>query len=190
MLGGRDEVGVDGLDVARVGLAAPALHEPLDDGRRLVDLLLRDGRQAQPARRLGDEGQRGHRHPGEVFAETYRLLNEQRLGLTITPWLVVDESLQPDTRALQLVQQDVTSPWTSNQTTTLRGTFTRRGSSLRTFKVSTPYDGTLATSVRAARGERLRINVHTATICGARTMTLRVTRTAGAGAFSVAVSRP
>jgi len=129
-------------------------------------------------------------NPGEVFAETYRVLNEQRLGLPITPWLVVDESLQPDTRALQLVQEDVTSPWTSNHTTTLRGTFARRGSSVRTFKVSTPYDGTLATSLRAASGERLRINVHTQTICGARTATLRVTRTAGAGAFSLVVSLP
>ena len=47
MLGGGDEVGVDGLDVPRVGLAAPALHEPLDDRLRLVDLLLRHRRQAR-----------------------------------------------------------------------------------------------------------------------------------------------
>jgi hypothetical protein len=129
-------------------------------------------------------------NPGEVFAETYRLLNEQRLGLPITQWLVVDESLQPDARALQLVEQDVTSPWAGNRTTTLRGTFARRGSSVRTFKVSTPYDGTLATSLRSARGERLRINVHTATVCGSRTTTLRVTRVSGSGSFSVSVSRP
>ena len=129
-------------------------------------------------------------NPGEVFAETYRVLNEQRLGLPTTAWRVVDESLQPDARALQLVQQDVTSPWTSNHTTTLRGTFARRGSSVRTFKVSTPYDGALSTSVRSARGERLRINVRAETVCGARTTTLRVTRTAGFGGFSVAVSLP
>src|SRR5262245_35060195 len=40
VLGGRDEVGVHGLDVAWVGVAAPALHEALDDRARLVDLLL------------------------------------------------------------------------------------------------------------------------------------------------------
>jgi hypothetical protein len=68
VLGGRDEVRVDGLDVPRVGLTPPALHEPLDDGLRLVDLLLRDGRQAQAAGGLGDEGERGDRHPGEVLA--------------------------------------------------------------------------------------------------------------------------
>lgn len=129
-------------------------------------------------------------NPGEVFAETYRLLNEQRLGLPITSWEVVDASLQPDTRALQLVQQDVTTPWTSNHTITLHGTFARRGPSVRTFKVATPYDGTLVTTLRAASGERLKINVHSATICGSRTTTLRVTRAAGTGAFELAVSLP
>jgi hypothetical protein len=129
-------------------------------------------------------------NPGEAFAEAYRLLNEQRLGLPITPWRVVDPSLQPDARALQLVQEDVTAPWATNTTTTLRGTFARRGSSVRTFKVATPYDGRLVTSLRSARGERLKINVHAATVCGTRTTTLRVTRTSGFGAFSVVVSRP
>ena len=39
VLGGGDQVGVDGLDVPRVGLAAPADHEPLDD--RLCALSIR-----------------------------------------------------------------------------------------------------------------------------------------------------
>ena len=38
VLGGRDQVGVDGLHVLGVRLAPPADHEPLDDGVRLVDL--------------------------------------------------------------------------------------------------------------------------------------------------------
>ena len=49
MLGGRDPVGVDRLDVLGIGLAAPADQEPLGDRRRLVDLALRDGRLADPA---------------------------------------------------------------------------------------------------------------------------------------------
>ena len=68
VLGGGDEVRVDRLDVPRVGLAAPALHEALDDRGGLVDLLLRHRRQAEPAGGLGDERQRGDRHPGEVLA--------------------------------------------------------------------------------------------------------------------------
>ena len=66
VLGGRGPVGVDGLDVLGVGLPAPALHEALHDGLRLVDLLLRHHRQALPARRLGHVRQRHDRGPGEV----------------------------------------------------------------------------------------------------------------------------
>ena len=70
MLGGRDPVGVDRLDVVGVGLAAPADQEALGDRRRLVDLALRDRRPAGAARGLGDEARapsprraRGRRAP-------------------------------------------------------------------------------------------------------------------------------
>src|SRR4051812_30690266 len=79
VLGGRDEVGVDGLDVPRVGLAAPALHEPLDDRLGLVDLLLRHGRQAEPPGRLRDERQGGDADPGEVLAGLF-IGNVQQLA--------------------------------------------------------------------------------------------------------------
>ena len=69
MLGRRHPVGVDSLDMVRVRVAAPAAHEPLGDGRRPVDVLLRHHRQTQPACRLGDERQRHHRRTGQVVAD-------------------------------------------------------------------------------------------------------------------------
>ncbi len=63
VLRGGDEVGVDRLHVLGVGLAAPAAHHALDDGLRLVDVLLRDHRLADAAGGLGHEG---HRHDGDV----------------------------------------------------------------------------------------------------------------------------
>ena len=68
MLGGRRPVGVDGGDVAGVGLAAPADHEPLDDRGGLVDPLLRDGGDADAAGGLRDVGQRHDGGPGELLA--------------------------------------------------------------------------------------------------------------------------
>src|SRR5436305_4448470 len=60
----------------------------------------------------GAESSRIHKlHLSEAIAVNYLILYAHRLGLPITPWLVVDESLQPDARALQPVQQDVASPW-------------------------------------------------------------------------------
>ena len=68
MLGRRDPVGVDRLDVVGVGLAAPADQEALGDRAALVDLLLGHRRLAGVARRLGDEGQGHHRGAREVVA--------------------------------------------------------------------------------------------------------------------------
>ena len=69
MLGRGHPVGVDGGDVIGIGVAAPATHEPLGDGRRAVDVLLGHHRQAEAARRLGHERQRHHRRPGQVVAD-------------------------------------------------------------------------------------------------------------------------
>ena len=68
VLSGRDPIGVDGLDVQRVGLAAPADHEPLDDRLGLVDLPLRHHRAVQSARGLPDEGQRHDGGTREILA--------------------------------------------------------------------------------------------------------------------------
>ncbi len=79
MLGGGDPVGVDGLDVLRVGLAAPADHEALGDGAGLVDLALRDHRLVEPARRLPDERQGHDGGAGEVVAHLLGVDVERRL---------------------------------------------------------------------------------------------------------------
>jgi hypothetical protein len=140
-------------------------------------------------------------NPGEVFAETYRLMNERKAGLPETPWRVVDQSLTPNDRDLALVEQDVTQPWSTNRTVQLRGAFARRARSVRNFKVATLLDGTFTATVRSAAGVRLDVlsgkkrvvrgtTTAAGTLCGPRTLTFRLTRTSGSGPFSVAVSLP
>ena len=68
MLGSGDEIGVDGLDVTRIRLTAPADHEALNDRVGLIDLLLRNHGLAETACSLSDEGQRHDRHVREVLA--------------------------------------------------------------------------------------------------------------------------
>ncbi len=68
MLGRRDPVGVDRLDVIGVGLSAPADQEALGDRLTLVDLLLGHRRLAGLARGLGHERERHHRGAREVVA--------------------------------------------------------------------------------------------------------------------------
>src|SRR5215208_5272851 len=63
-------------------------------------------------------------NPGEGFAEAYRVLNEQRLGLPQEAWQIVSNAFFPDGTALARLEQDVTQPWTGNATTTLRAALT------------------------------------------------------------------
>ena len=140
-------------------------------------------------------------NPGEVFAETFRLLNERKAGIPETPWRVVDNSLVPNDRDLALVEQDVTQPWSANRTLRFLGGFTARGSSVRSFKVATPLDGTFTASVQSAVAVRLDVlngkkrvargtTSAAGTVCGPRTLTFRLTRTSGSGAFALALSLP
>lgn len=141
-------------------------------------------------------------NPGEVFAEDFRVLNEQRLGLPVAPWEVVDSSLQPDAEALTLLQQDVLTPWTANSATQFSGRFVKRGSSVRNYKEIETLDGNLAVSVRTNAHIRVQIlraghvvahgakSAQTIICGGSRNYSVRVTRTSGNGAFTLSMSKP
>jgi hypothetical protein len=155
----------------------------------------------------GDEGQHYTLNPGEGFAEAYRVLNERRAGLAETPWLVVSRSLYPDETALSLLAQDVTAPWTAGTQRSFAAPITRKKRT-RAYPVATPYDGTLALTVRAT-GARVALDLLdggrsvartvvaagstrslSSTVCGARTLRARVTLLRGSGRFRLVVSRP
>jgi hypothetical protein len=138
-------------------------------------------------------------NPGEAYAETFRVLNERRLGVPETPWDIVTKSLYPDASALALVEQDVTQPWTADTTTTYRGTSGRR------YTFATALDGPLAVKVTASKRTKVRLQVGTSaattttaggsrsaarTVCGSRTMQVRVTRVAGKGGYTLTVAKP
>jgi hypothetical protein len=147
---------------------------------------------------------RYEQNPGEAWAETYRLLNERRLGLPETPWEVVSQSLYPSTAALAAAEQDVRSPWTPSTASVRTGKVSRTAKS-RTYTFSTPLDGALEVSLRTSSGLRVALNVYAATarvahatgvrtvtrsttVCGTRTYRVRVTDTRGAGSFRLAVT--
>jgi hypothetical protein len=157
----------------------------------------------------GDESRNYELNPGEVFAEAYRLLNERRAGLAESAWQVVDQSLYPDQAALDLLAQDVASPWEANTTTSYRATLGSRASG-RGFRLSTPLDGSLTATLRvpakaklllrivdpatgnvlATSSSSLRVQSLPASVCGQRTMQVQVKRISGAGTFTLSVSQP
>jgi hypothetical protein len=132
-------------------------------------------------------------NPGEAFAESYRLMNEQKLSHFVEPWDIVSTLLYPDATALALLEQDVTQPWAPTAATKLSATLTK-SKPTKSFVVSTPYDGTLtigasqtiaarvALSVTSASGSAIANRALTsrttspvsATICGQRSYTVKV----------------
>ena len=145
-------------------------------------------------------------NPGEGFAETYRVLNERKAGLPEPPWQVVSDALYPDSTALTAVEEDVMSPWQGVTGSSRTATLTRR-TRARTLTVATPLDGTLKVTLRPSAGLRLALDVNasstrllhatgsaafarTATICGPRSVSIRVSALRGAGSFRLTVSKP
>jgi hypothetical protein len=145
-------------------------------------------------------------NPGEGWAESYRVLNERRLGLPEAPWQIVSDSLYPDDAALTAAAQDVTMPWQTDTTTTQTASLTRI-TPARTYTIATQLDGTLKVALRPSPGLRLTLDVYasatrvihtvatqaiarTTTICGARSYMIRVTTTRGTGNFRLTVSEP
>ena len=153
----------------------------------------------------GGIGFRYRLDPGEGFAEAYRMLSEQRAGRPESAWEIVDTSLRPDTLALAALEQDVLNPWTGPTVQTRSSTFRARGTATRSFPLATPLDGSLRLTLTAPAKMRLRLSVYdgsrnvtvatggrriSTTICGHRRLTVRVTRNAGAGRFSLSITKP
>jgi hypothetical protein len=149
---------------------------------------------------------RYEQNPGEAWAETYRVLNQRRLGLPESPWEIVAQSLYPTPAALTAAEQDVTAPWTTNTTSTLNGAVTPL-SRTRTYTVATPLDGAMRLTLRTSRSLRVSFDVLSAStrvahvsgsgslarstsVCGTRAYRVRVTELKGRGAFQLAVSKP
>jgi hypothetical protein len=157
-------------------------------------------------------------NPGEGFAEAYRVLNERRLGLPSRPWQIVTSAFYPDDGALAAIEQDITSPWSADATSSVSGRFAaidhdRPWAGVPTDDTSsttwqTPLDGAASATLRVSRRLRARIDVYsdeglvasappagkqavvTAPICGQRELTTVVTRLAGRGRYTLTLSYP
>jgi hypothetical protein len=155
-----------------------------------------------------DDPRRYALNPGEGFAEAYRVLNQRKLAVAESTWDLVSNAFYPDGGALALIERDVLQPWTRNSSSTLTGSFRLRGKA-RTHAFPTGLDGRLEVTLRAPASARLRVELLTstgtraglatvrggsrglrATVCGARSHSLRVTRLDGRGSYRLTISKP
>jgi hypothetical protein len=140
--------------------------------------------------------------PSEAFAESYADMQFSGVDFIYT------DLLAPDAGAFNAIRADVLSPWQGPRTVTLRGSFAQRGPSTRSFRLRTPLDGGASFDLTAPADASYRVRVLTGrtanrrrhmlhaaaagsySICGERSLTVQVTRSAGSGPFSVAASLP
>src|SRR6266571_2582937 len=159
----------------------------------------------------GDEGEHYKLNSGEVFAESYRVLVEQKLGLPSSPWLSVAPSLQPDATALELLAEDISSPWTGPAVSTRTGSFRPYTGDARTIGFTAPLDGVATLRLRAPAGSAYDVRLFDPSgrrllaetkpgarraktirylVCGEHSFELRVVRTRGFGPFTLQISKP
>ena len=164
-------------------------------------------RQAFP----GDEGEHYQLNPGEAWAETYRLMDERKAGITTASWQIVSPSFYPGEAQLQAAEKDVVSPWTTAQTRRYQRVFRARTKKVWTIPISTPLDGTIAVSALVPKGSQDQVVLSSAngrkvlqkavrsgtrtmslssTVCGQRTLAVRVTQKGAIGRVSVVMSTP
>jgi hypothetical protein len=139
--------------------------------------------------------------PGEAFAEAYRVLNETRAGGVDFTWSVVDGSFRPDANALRLVYDDVVHPWKPTGRR-IAGAFRTGSARVHETLLPTPYDGVLAATLAGPRRYRIQIvdpfsgrvlaegRRLERTVCGERSLLLRVVSDGTAARFSIRISRP
>ena len=159
----------------------------------------------------GDEGLHYMRNPGEAWAETYRILQERNAGITTGSWQIVDPSFFPTDAALKAAEQDVIQPWTGPTTRGFTRVFGKKTAKVWWIPLSTPLDGDYrlsatvpqrgnvdvalvganrSTVVRRAQWVGQRSKQAEGSICGQRSLFVRVTEKGLVGRVRVSVTTP
>jgi hypothetical protein len=168
-------------------------------------------RVAQDALYPGNESTQYRLNPGEAWAETYRILQEHKAGITTGSWQIVDSSFFPSDAVLQVAEQDVVHPWTGPTTRTFTRVFGKTTARVWWIPLSTPLDGeyrlaatvpgrgtvdvALVSSNRSSVVKRAqwvgqRSKRAEGTICGQRSLFVRVSEKGLLGRVRVTVTTP
>ena len=159
----------------------------------------------------GDQGSNYARNPGEAWAETYRLMDERKAAITTATWPIVAPSFYPDEAALQAAEADVLQPWAAQRTTTATRVFRKTtprawwipvAATLdgeyrigATLPVNGTHDVALVAANRQTVLKRLqwtgqRVKRAEGTVCGRRSLFVRVTQKGSLGRVRVSVTTP
>ena len=156
----------------------------------------------------GDEGVNYRQNPGEAWAETYRLMDERRAGITTASWQIIAPSFFPTEAALQAAERDVLEPWAGTHATSFVRLLSKKSRKAVLIRLHTPLDGEFTLSASLPRGSEAgiallgddgrtvlrraawvgqRVKRLATTICGQRSLVVRITPSGAGGRIRVSV---
>jgi hypothetical protein len=159
----------------------------------------------------GDEGSNYALNPGEAWAEAYRLMDERKAGIPTASWQIVSRSFFPTEAALVAADADVLQPWAAARTTVSTRVFGRATPKTWLIPLATPLDGNLRVSatmpgggthdvalvaanrrtvVKRAEWVGQRVKRLDGSVCGPRSLFVRVTQKGALGRVRVSVTVP
>jgi len=159
----------------------------------------------------GDEGSNYARNPGEAWAEVYRLMDERKAGIVTATWPIIAPSFYPDEAALLAAERAVLQPWSTGKTTLFTRVFGKKTKKVWWVPLPTPLDGDLRISVTVPNGANpevalvgadrrtvirraqwvgQRVKRLTGSICGQRSLFVRVTQSGALGRVRVSAATP
>jgi hypothetical protein len=159
----------------------------------------------------GDESVHYDQNPGEAWAETYRLMDERKNGINTQNWSIVSRSFFPSEADFAAAEEDVVHPWTAGHSAAFRKQLTKKSKKVWLIRLQTPLDGMLTVSAVLPKGSladvallstngktvlrhatfvRSRTKQLTTTVCGQRSLSVRVTPKGSPGPVTVTMATP
>jgi hypothetical protein len=169
------------------------------------------GRVARKEAHPGNEGVNYAVNPGEAWAETYRIMDEQKAGITTATWRIIAPSFFPNAAALQAAERDVLQPWNAGRTAGFTRVFGKWTKKVWLVPLPSALDGDLSVSatvpnggtheialvgadrrsvIRRAQWVGQRLKRLTGSVCGQRSLFIRVTQSGALGRVRVSAATP
>jgi hypothetical protein len=169
------------------------------------------GRVARKQAYPGNEGANYDVNPGEAWAETYRLMDEQKAGITTATWRIIAQSFFPSGAALQAAERDVLQPWSAGRTAGFTRVFGKKTKKVWLVRLPSSLDGELRVSatvpnggthevalvgsngrtvIRRAQWVGQRLKRLAGSVCGQRSLFIRVTQSGALGRVRVSAATP
>ena len=145
-------------------------------------------------------------HPGEIWAETYRLVASGAESIAANPWEILNPVWNPTSRSdlLNAAAHDVNNPWRGPVTSTRTGRLDAKSASAK-VAVRLDLDGQVTAVLKTSGSLKATVSISSAsgaqlaaakpaqakaTICGLSSANIAVTRKSGSGSWTLAITQP